>query len=73
MITAASTLSDVCFAISAALEARGISSVLTGGSAAALYAPQAYMSDDADFILDTDDPLDEVFNGIGADRLPALR
>lgn len=60
MITAESTLADVCFAVSAALEAHGMSGVLTGGSAAALYAPQAYMSDDADFILDADDPLAEV-------------
>jgi len=60
MISAESTLADVCFAVSAALEAHGMSGVLTGGSAAALYAPQAYMSDDADFILDADDPLAEV-------------
>ncbi|MDP9024874.1 MAG: hypothetical protein M3N13_05860 [Candidatus Eremiobacteraeota bacterium] len=31
-----------------------------GGSAAALYAPHAYMSDDADFILDADDPLTRI-------------
>lgn len=37
-----------------------MSGVLTGGSAAALYAPQAYMSHDADFILEADDPLDDV-------------
>ena len=60
MITAKSTLADVCFAVSAALGAHGISAVLTGGSAAALYAPQAYMSHDADFVLDADDPLDIV-------------
>lgn len=60
MISEESTLADVCFAISAALEARGISGVLTGGSAAAVYAPQSYMSYDADFILENDDSLDEV-------------
>lgn len=60
MITEDSTLEDVSFAVSAALEARGISSVLTGGSAASLYAPQTYMSYDADFVLDRDEPLDEV-------------
>lgn len=60
MITEESTLADVCFAVSAALEAHGMSGVLTGGSAAAIYAPQAYMSDDADFILEDDNPLDEV-------------
>ena len=37
-----------------------MSAVLTGGSAAALYAPQAYMSHDADFVLEADDPLDNV-------------
>ena len=37
-----------------------MSAVLTGGSAAALYAPQAYMSDDADFVLDADGSLAEV-------------
>lgn len=57
MIDASSTLADVCFAVSAALEARGITGVLTGGSAATLYAPQAYMSHDADFILTRDEPL----------------
>lgn len=60
MITKESTLADVCFAVSAALEANGMSGVLTGGSAAALYAPQAYVSCDADFILEADDPLDDV-------------
>ena len=37
-----------------------MSGILTGGSAAALYAPQAYMSHDADFILETDDALSDV-------------
>lgn len=60
MITQASSLEDVCFAVSAALQARGISGVLTGGSAAAVYVPQKYMSYDADFILDRDDPLEDV-------------
>jgi len=60
MITAKSTLADVCFAVSAALEAHGMSAILTGGSAAAVYAPQAYMSRDADFVLEGDDSLDKV-------------
>jgi hypothetical protein len=60
MITKESTLADICFAVSAALEVSGMSGVLTGGSAAALYAPQAYMSNDADFILEADNPLDDV-------------
>jgi hypothetical protein len=57
VINAGSTLEDVSFAVAAALEAGGLSSVLTGGSAAALYAPQIYMSYDADFVLDRDEPL----------------
>lgn len=60
MITPESTLADICFAVAAALEARGLSAVLTGGSAAALDAPQAYMSDDADFVLDADASLADV-------------
>ena len=60
MIDGQSTLEDVCFAVAQALEAHGIAAVLTGGSAAALYAPHAYMSSDADFVLDADDPLDVV-------------
>lgn len=60
MIDASSTLADVCFAVSAALNARGMTAVLTGGSAAALYAPQTYMSHDADFIMSGNEPLREV-------------
>ena len=60
MIDGSSTLADVCFAISSALDAYGIAGVLTGGSAAALYAPQAYMSRDADFILSRNEPLSDV-------------
>ncbi|HET6895942.1 MAG TPA: hypothetical protein VFH72_11225 [Candidatus Baltobacteraceae bacterium] len=60
MIRKDSTLDDVAFAVAQALEAKGILSVLTGGSAAAIYAPNRYMSDDADFILDNDESLDDV-------------
>ena len=60
MITRGATLEDVCFAVSAALKANGISCVLTGGSAAVIYAPQAYMSEDADFVLDAEDSLADV-------------
>ena len=60
MITRESTLADICFAVAAALDAHNMSGVLTGGSAAALYAPFGYMSRDADFTLDDDNPLDEV-------------
>jgi len=55
-----SSLADVCFAVAGALEAHGIAAVLTGGSAATLYAPHVYASLDADFVLDRDEPLDEI-------------
>ena len=60
MITRESTLAEVCFAVSHALEERGITAVLTGGSAATVYAPHAYASHDADFVLERDEPLAEV-------------
>jgi hypothetical protein len=60
VIDANSTLEDVCFAASEALAAHGITAVLCGGSAAAVYAPHRYMSADADFILPADDALDDV-------------
>lgn len=60
MISRESTLVDVCFAVSQALEAYGISAVLTGGSAAAVYAPHVYTSYDADFVLQRDEPLNEI-------------
>ena len=41
-----------------------MSGVLTGGSAAALYAPHAYMSHDADFILEADDALGDVASAL---------
>jgi hypothetical protein len=67
MIDARSTLTDVCFAVSAALKDRGIRAVLTGGSAAAVYAPEVYMSHDADFIVDVGDlnAIDEALTSIG--------
>jgi hypothetical protein len=52
MIDEKSSLEDICFAAAAALEHFALSGVLTGGSAAAVYAPQEYTSVDADFVLD---------------------
>ena len=60
MIDNNSTLEDVCFAVSGALSAHGMVAVLTGGSAAALYVPQRYMSYDADFVLEADEPLESI-------------
>jgi len=45
------TLIDAAFKVCTALDAAGAKAVLTGGSAATFYAPQAYQSDDVDFIL----------------------
>lgn len=44
-------MEDVCFAVAAALDNASIDAVLTGGSAATIYAPEAYTSLDADFVL----------------------
>ncbi|HVA29313.1 MAG TPA: hypothetical protein VNF68_14115 [Candidatus Baltobacteraceae bacterium] len=60
MIERESTLEDICFAVAEALESHDMPAVLCGGSAAAIYAPQAYMSADADFVLNHDDSLDDV-------------
>lgn len=51
MIDENSTLEDVCFEVSSALERHSITSVLTGGSAATIYVPDVYTSYDADFVL----------------------
>ena len=50
-ITSRSTLPDVCFAVCTALWRSGTVAVLTGGSAATLYAPERYQSHDADFVI----------------------
>jgi hypothetical protein len=50
-VTAGASLEDVCFAVCTALQNAGTIAVLTGGSAATYYAPAAYQSRDADFII----------------------
>jgi hypothetical protein len=50
-IDAKSSLADVCFEVCTALDLVGFTAVLTGGSAATIYAPAAYQSRDADFII----------------------
>lgn len=50
-IVATSTLVDVCFTVCTALSESDITAVLCGGSAATFYAPQAYQSKDADFVI----------------------
>ena len=51
MITATSTLTEVAFEVCTALDKKGFTAVLTGGSAATYYAPEAYQSRDLDFVL----------------------
>lgn len=51
MIDASSTLTEVAYAVCTALDRAGFTAVLTGGSAATFYAPEAYLSDDLDFVL----------------------
>ncbi len=51
MISRDSSLVDVCFAVCTALDTIGTTAVLTGGSAATFYAPTAYQSRDADFVI----------------------
>jgi hypothetical protein len=46
-----STLTDVGFAVCTALSRVGIVAVMTGGSAATFYAPDAYQSRDLDFVI----------------------
>lgn len=65
MIGPHSTLSEVGFAVCTALSHVGIEAVLTGGSAATFYAPEAYQSRDLDFII-------TVRGGAGAPALASL-
>lgn len=51
MISATSTLTEVAFEVCTALDKKGFTAVLTGGSAATYYAPEAYQSRDLDFVL----------------------
>jgi hypothetical protein len=50
-ITESSSLGDVAFAVCTALHRAGVTAVLSGGSAATVYAPEAYQSTDRDFII----------------------
>jgi hypothetical protein len=51
IIDATSSLVDVAFTVCTALDRVGTTAVLTGGSAATYYAPDAYQSDDLDFVI----------------------
>ncbi len=52
MIDQTSTLRDVAFEVCTAYAALGETVVLTGGSAATVYAPAAYQSRDIDFVFE---------------------
>lgn len=54
MIAPNATLREVAFAVGTALDRDGIDAVLCGGSAATFYAPEAYQSEDLDFVLTFD-------------------
>lgn len=49
-IDKATPLAEVAMAVCTALDEAGITAVLTGGSAATFYAPEAYQSSDIDFV-----------------------
>jgi hypothetical protein len=51
-ISRSTDLTDVAFVVSTALDTAGITAVLTGGSAATVYAPHAYQSRGLDFVVE---------------------
>lgn len=51
-ITQETSLRELAFLVCTRLDSIGTRAVLTGGSAATVYAPAAYQSRDADFVLD---------------------
>ena len=51
MITSKTTLREQAFLICTAMDRSGTTCVLTGGSAATIYAPQEYQSQDMDFVV----------------------
>lgn len=67
-ISRTTSLRDVAFVVCTALHESGTEAVLTGGSAATVYAPQAYQSHDIDFIVTFSSPETEpgrVLAGLG--------
>jgi hypothetical protein len=50
-LTATSTLPEVAVAVGAQLRRRGITAVLTGGACVSVYTDGAYISKDADFVI----------------------
>ncbi|MBI5706104.1 MAG: hypothetical protein HZC36_03835 [Armatimonadetes bacterium] len=67
-VTPKDDLEAVAFKVCTALDRRGITAVLCGGSAASIYAPEAYMSSDVDFIASfwgKEDVREEVLQELG--------
>ena len=61
-------LTSMAFKVCTALDTVGIRAVLTGGSAATVYAPEAYQSSDADFIAPfttREESFQKVIEGLG--------
>ena len=52
-ISADSTLAEVALTVAAALTRHGIRAVLTGGACVSIYTDGAYVSQDADFVIQT--------------------
>ena len=71
MLSQDSTLREVALAVGAALTARGIDAVLTGGACASVYSDGMYSSLDLDFVLTSDvtqAELDEAMAAAGFTR-----
>jgi hypothetical protein len=64
-ITRDSSLREVAFVVCTALDRAGVTAVLTGGSAATLYAPKAIQSYDLDFVLAV---YSEVYSAVHSER-----
>jgi hypothetical protein len=71
-LTESSTLNTVALVVGAALRARGIPAVLTGGACVSLYTRGVYHSKDIDFVIGaplTREALDAAMETVGFSRL----
>jgi hypothetical protein len=71
-LTANSTLPEVALTVGAELERRGIRAVLTGGACVSVYTDGTYLSQDADFVIESaavrQKQLDEALAALGFRR-----
>lgn len=70
-IRATDDLTTIAFKVCTALDLGGYRAILTGGSAATVYAPEAYQSADLDYIANFAyfrEEFDAILNGIGYAR-----